>query len=97
MVPALGAMLSLPALKPLDKERRGHIDDFNRVEAVGLFAGLDILPKKSFATSYSYRTQRIQQWERLLPLAGVPVQRLREVRPEATVPSVGGNRRGRDD
>ena len=61
MVPALGAMLSLLALKLLDKERRSHIDDFNCDEAVGLFAGLNILPKKSFATSYSYRTRRIQQ------------------------------------
>jgi hypothetical protein len=61
MVPALSAMLSLLALKLLDKERRSHIDDFNCDEAVGLFAGLNILPKKSFATSYSYRTQRIQQ------------------------------------
>jgi hypothetical protein len=61
MVPALSAMLSLLALKLLDKERCGHIDDFNCDEAVGLFAGLNILPKKSFATSYSYRTQRIQQ------------------------------------
>jgi hypothetical protein len=61
MVPALSAMLSLLALKLLDKERCSHIDDFNCDEAVGLFAGLNILPKKSFATSYSYRTQRIQQ------------------------------------
>jgi hypothetical protein len=61
MVPALSAMLSLLALKLLDKERRSHIDDFNCDEVAGLFAGLNILPKKSFATSYSYRTQRIQQ------------------------------------
>jgi hypothetical protein len=61
MVPALSAMLSLLALKLLDKERRSHIDDFNCDEAAGLFAGLNIPPKKSFATSYSYRTQRIQQ------------------------------------
>ena len=62
MVPALSAMLSLLALKLLDKERRSHIDDFNCDEAVGLFAGLNVLPKKSFATDYSYRTGRDQQW-----------------------------------
>jgi hypothetical protein len=28
---------------------------------LGLFAGLNVLPKKSFATDYSYRTQRQQQ------------------------------------
>jgi hypothetical protein len=60
-VPALSALLSLLALKLLDKERKSHIDDFNFDEALGLFAGLNVLPKKSFATSYSYRTTRDQQ------------------------------------
>ena len=40
-------MLSLLALKLLDKERRSHIDDFNFDEGLGLFAGLNVLPKKS--------------------------------------------------
>lgn len=61
MVPAGSALLSLLALKLLDKERRSHSDDFNCDEALGLFAGLNVLPKKSFATDYSYRTQRPQQ------------------------------------
>jgi hypothetical protein len=61
MVPASSALLSLLALKLLDKERKSHIDDFNFDEALGLFAGLNILPKKSFATDYSYRTERRQQ------------------------------------
>src|ERR1700746_53744 len=65
MVPAPSALLSLLALKLLDKERRSHISDFNFDEALGLFAGLNILPKKSFATDYSYRTQRTHQ-EKLL-------------------------------
>jgi len=61
MVPAISALLSLLALKLLDKERHSHISDFNFDEALGLFAGLNILPKKSFATDYSYRTCRPQQ------------------------------------
>jgi hypothetical protein len=61
MVPAGAALLSLLALKLLDKERRSHIGDFNFDEALGLFAGLNILPKKSYATDYSYRTTRDQQ------------------------------------
>jgi hypothetical protein len=61
MVPAPSALLALLALKLLDKERRSHIDDFNAEEALGLFAGLNILPKKSFATAYSYRAGRDQQ------------------------------------
>ena len=56
MVPALSALLSLLTLKLLDKERRSHIGDFNFDSALGLFAGLNVLPKKSFATDYSYRT-----------------------------------------
>jgi hypothetical protein len=48
MVPAPSALLSLLALKLLDKERRSHIGDFNFDEALGLIAGLNILPKKSF-------------------------------------------------
>lgn len=65
MIPAPSALLSLLVLKLLDKERRSHIDDFNCDEALGLWAGLNILPKKSFATDYSYRTQRRHQ-EKLL-------------------------------
>jgi hypothetical protein len=65
MIPASSALLSLLALKLLDKERLSHIDDFNCDEALGLFAGLNILPKKSFATDYSYRTTRDQQLQLL--------------------------------
>jgi hypothetical protein len=58
MVPAPSALLALLTLKLLDKGRRGHINDFNFDAALGLFAGLNILPKKSFATDSSYRTTR---------------------------------------
>ena len=75
LVPADAALLSLLTLKLLDKERRSHIDDFNFEPALGLFAGLNVLPKKSFASDYSYRTQRQHQqqllagWvKQLLPL-----------------------------
>ena len=61
MIPASSALLALLMLKLLDKERRGHINDFNFDEALGLFAGLNVLPKKSFATDYSYRTTREHQ------------------------------------
>jgi hypothetical protein len=61
MIPAPSALLSLLALKPLDKERHSHIDDFNFDQAMGLFAGLNVLPKKSYATAYSYQTCRGDQ------------------------------------
>lgn len=64
-IPADAALLSLLALKLLRKERVSHIDDYNIDAGLGLFAGLNVLPKKSFATDYSYRTQRHHQ-EQLL-------------------------------
>ena len=65
MVPAASALLSLLTLKLLDKERRSHMNDFNFDEALGLFAGLNILPKKSFLPDSSYRTQRAHQQQLL--------------------------------
>src|SRR5262249_53216278 len=59
--PTWGALLSLLALKLVDKERRSHIDDLNVDEALGLFAGLNVPPKKSYVTAYSYRTGRDNQ------------------------------------
>jgi hypothetical protein len=53
--------LSLLLLKLVDKERRSHVNDFSFDPALGLFAGLNVLPKKSFLPEYSYRTQRTQQ------------------------------------
>jgi hypothetical protein len=61
MVPAPSAVPSLLALKLIDKERRSHISDFSCDAALGLFAGLNVLPKASFATEYSYRTGRDHQ------------------------------------
>ncbi len=55
MIPALSYFLSLLTLKLLDKERKSHITDWNFDEALGLFAGLNVLPKKSASIDYSYR------------------------------------------
>jgi hypothetical protein len=65
MVPATSALLSLLTLKLLDKERRSHISDFNFDEALGLFAGLNVPPKATYAADYSYRTQRSHQQQLL--------------------------------
>jgi hypothetical protein len=55
MIPATSAVLSLLALKLLDKERKSHIADWNFDAALGWFAGLNILPKVTAATDYAYR------------------------------------------
>jgi hypothetical protein len=61
MVPATRAFLRVLVLKLLDKARRSHINAVNFDEAVGLFAGLNVPPKKSSATAYAYRTVRAHQ------------------------------------
>ena len=61
MVPATRALLSLLALQLLDQERRSPIRDLNCDEALGLCAGLNILPKTTFAPDDSSRTQREHQ------------------------------------
>lgn len=61
MIPAASALLGLLTLKLLDKERRSHVNDFSFDEALGLFCGLNVLPKKSFLTEYSYRGGREHQ------------------------------------
>jgi hypothetical protein len=55
MIPPVSQVLSLLALKLLDKERKSHITDWSCDEALGLFAGLNVLPKTTAATDYSYR------------------------------------------
>ena len=75
-IPATSALLSWLTLKRLDKERRSHSNDFNFDEAVGLFAGLNIPPKKSYATEYSYRTGRDHQQQLLSGWVGALAPRL---------------------
>lgn len=57
-IPPLQALLALLAPKLLGKRRVSHIADLATDEGAGLFAGLNVLPKTTYATDYSYRTQR---------------------------------------
>jgi transposase len=57
-IPALQAILALLSAKLLGKRRISHISDLCNDEGAGLFSGLNILPKVTFATDYSYRTSR---------------------------------------
>lgn len=58
-IPALQAMLALLAPKLLEKRRVSHVTDLCTDEGAGLFAGLNVLPKTTYATDYSYRTERV--------------------------------------
>lgn len=64
-IPPLQALLALLTPKLLGKRRISHINDLCCDEGAGLFAGLNVLPKTTYATDYSYRTDQGMH-ERLL-------------------------------
>ncbi len=55
MVPALQATLALLALKLFGNARHGHVMSYVLDEGLALFAGLNVIPKRSFLTEYSCR------------------------------------------
>ena len=58
---AIHSVLSLIALKLSGRRRRSHVRAVVHDPALGLFAGLNVLPKTWHLTTYSYRTRRSQQ------------------------------------
>jgi len=64
-VPPLQAFLALLLPKLLGHRRISHISDLCTDEGAGLWAGLNVLPKTTYATDYSYRTER-RMHERLI-------------------------------
>jgi hypothetical protein len=55
MVPAENAVLSLLALKIFGNARHSHVMSHVFDEGLALFAGLNVIPKRSFLTEYSCR------------------------------------------
>ena len=64
-IPPLQAVLAILVPKLIGKRRVSHISDLCTDEGAGLFAGLNVLPKTTYATDYSYKTERIMT-ERLI-------------------------------
>jgi transposase len=64
-IPPLQALLALLVPKLLGRRRVSHISDLCCDEGAGLFAGLNVLPKVTYATDYSYKTERAMT-ERLI-------------------------------
>ncbi len=54
-IPSISYLLSYLALKLLGKDRVCHIDDFGFDNGLGVFAGLNVLPKSAAISSYTYR------------------------------------------
>ena len=58
---AVHSVLSLMALKLSGRGRRSHVQAVVHDPALGLFAGLNVVPKTWHLKTYSYRTKRAQQ------------------------------------
>jgi transposase len=71
-IPPLNYLLSALAMKLLGKERWSHVMAVSFDAGLGLFAGLNVLPKTTALTTYSYRTGRamnlkmLSEWVRQL-------------------------------
>lgn len=55
MIPAAESLRSLLALKLLNRPRKNHVMGVADDEGYGLFAGLNVLPKTTALSAYSYR------------------------------------------
>jgi hypothetical protein len=55
MIPAEQAVRSLLALKLVGSERKSHVMDLVCDQGIALFAGLNVVPKRSYLASYSSR------------------------------------------
>ena len=53
MIPAEQAVRTLLALKLVGKERKSHVMDLVADEGIALFAGLNVVPKRSYLAGYS--------------------------------------------
>ena len=58
MIPSAQAVRALLALKLIGKERKSHVMDLVFDEGMALFAGLNVVPKRSYLASYSSRVDR---------------------------------------
>jgi transposase len=59
MIPALNYFLSFLSLKLIGTERFGHMNDHGFDSGLGLFAGLNVLPKCTAMSTYSYSLDAI--------------------------------------
>ena len=68
---SVSSIMSLLALKILGKQRLSHDETWGLDRALGLFAGLNVLPKSATLSSYSYRVKRSQNRQFLLELSQI--------------------------
>ena len=77
-IPAEQAVRPLLALKLVGKERKSHVMDLVYDEGIALFAGLNVVPKRSYLAAYSSRVDRranlrlLEAWSDEVHRAGLP-------------------------
>jgi hypothetical protein len=78
MIPAEQVVRSLLALKLLGTERKSHVMELVFDPAIALFAGLNVVPKRSYLAAYSSRVDHranvrlMDAWFEQLDQAGLP-------------------------
>src|SRR5216683_440031 len=77
MIPAEQAVRSLLALKLMGAERKSHVMDLVMDQAIAIFAGLNVVPKRSYLASYSSRIDHqanrrfMEAWDAEVQAAGL--------------------------
>src|SRR5664279_40812 len=78
MIPAAQAVRSLLALKLIGAERKSHVMDLVTDRAIALFAGLNVVPKRSYLAAYSSRIDHkvclgfMEAWLEQVEQTGLP-------------------------
>lgn len=78
MIPAAQALASLLALKLMGAERKSHVMDLVMDQAIALFAGINVVPKRSYLAAYSSRIDHkaclrlMEAWLEQVEHAGLP-------------------------
>ena len=78
MIPAAQAVRSLLALKLIGAERKSHVMDLVTDQAIALFAGINVVPKRSYLAAYSSRIDHkvclrfMEAWLEQVERAGLP-------------------------
>jgi hypothetical protein len=78
MIPPEQAVRSLLALKLVGAERKSHVMDLVMDQAIAVFAGLNVVPKRSYLAAYSSRIDHkaclrfMDLWSEQIECAGLP-------------------------
>jgi len=78
MIPATQAVRSLLAMKLIGAERKSHVMDLVMDQAIAVFAGINVVPKRSYLAAYSSRVDHraclrfMEAWLEQVEQAGLP-------------------------